>query len=423
MLKSISRVIDNVVAPDLADAPPDNDNKELFDLDAWKYFARYFQGREKKLGAYGLIASAQSLLVLPILYFIKVEFDDAIPNGDILLLVYVGAGVFVIRFLNSGISLWLRRANLKVIKGAIKELRCDLLDVLYKLSRDSHTRMDRNTIHARIVQDTERVDNMSNGLMTSLLPSVFSSLALFVVLIFLNWLLLLVSLLILPLLLFAARLTSQLAKQNVYVFQRSFERFSKGIQFVLKHMDLTKIQSFEREELSRQSEQIDQLRATGEKMAFSYAIMNQVQTTVTGFAGIVILVVGGAAVATGSMTIGELLSFYVAAGLLNGYANSAIRALPSIITGNESLITLRNLAKTDELEPYNGTQQISFDGAVSLAGVSFGYGGQQILDNVNLDISPHAKVAIIGPNGAGKSTILYLILGFYLSGVSTHGTD
>ena len=148
-------------------------------------------------------------------------------------------------------------------------------------------------------------------------------------------------------------------------------------------------------------------------MAFSYAIMNQVQTTVTGFAGIVILIVGGGAVATGSMTIGELLSFYVAAGLLNGYANAAIRALPSIITGNESLITLRNLANTDELEPYTGTQQIPFDGAVSLAGVSFGYGGQQILDNVNLDISPHSKVAIIGPNGAGKSTILYLIMGFY----------
>ena len=244
---------------------PDGEGKALFDLDAWKYFAKYFQGQEKKLGAFGIVASAQSLLVLPMLYLIKVAFDDAIPNGNVMLLVYVGAGVFVIRFLNSGISLWLRRANLRVIKGAIKQLRCDLLDVLYKLSRDNHTRMDRNTIHARIVQDTERVDNMSNGLMTSLLPSLFSSLALFVVLIFLNWLLLMVSLLIVPPLLYAARLTSRLAKQNVYVFQRSFERFSKGIQFVLKHMDLTKIQSFEKEELRHQSEQIDQLRATGEE--------------------------------------------------------------------------------------------------------------------------------------------------------------
>jgi ABC-type Mn2+/Zn2+ transport system ATPase subunit len=44
--------------------------------------------------------------------------------------------------------------------------------------------------------------------------------------------------------------------------------------------------------------------------------------------------------------------------------------------------------------------------AIRVNGVSAGYGGRQALDDVDLEISSGALVAIFGPNGGGKSTLL-----------------
>ena len=45
--------------------------------------------------------------------------------------------------------------------------------------------------------------------------------------------------------------------------------------------------------------------------------------------------------------------------------------------------------------------------------MSFGYGDQPLVEEVDLSIAPGEHVVILGPNGAGKSTIASLILGLY----------
>lgn len=48
---------------------------------------------------------------------------------------------------------------------------------------------------------------------------------------------------------------------------------------------------------------------------------------------------------------------------------------------------------------------------VHLHDVSFGYGGDLVLDSVNLAVERGAYLGLIGPNGSGKTTLLKLILG------------
>ena len=88
-------------------------------------------------------------------------------------------------------------------------------------------------------------------------------------------------------------------------------------------------------------------------------------------------------------------------------------AIPQILTGNESLLTLFKLIQLDEAKPYSGHEQLSFGGEVTLEGVCFQYGPEPLLTGVSLTIVPKKITAIIGPNGSGKSTLLNLILGFY----------
>jgi branched-chain amino acid transport system ATP-binding protein len=43
---------------------------------------------------------------------------------------------------------------------------------------------------------------------------------------------------------------------------------------------------------------------------------------------------------------------------------------------------------------------------LSIEGLTAGYGGLPVIDNINLNVAPGEIIVIIGPNGAGKSTVL-----------------
>ena len=388
-------------------------SRRVFDLDAWRYFERCSPGKLGVLLFYGLVAAAQALLLLPVLLLIRHAVDAVIPQRHIGLLIQIGGAIFALRALGSLIALWLRAAHVRVLKQATLRLREDLLQRLFMLSRAAYSRLDRDTTHARIVLDTERLDEMSHAMVARLLPALFSAAVLVVLLAFLNARLLLLTLALAPLLLLSIRATGGLVKRRVFVFQRAFEMFSNGIQFVLQHMDLTLVQSFEAREAERRRADMDRLRRASERMAFVYAVHGQLQTITVTLCGVVILVAGGAAVAAGQMTLGGFLSFWVAAGLLNQHVMTIVGAIPEAIAGNESMVTLHRFAMSCEPRPYRGREVIPFSGRVRLQSVEFGYGGSPVVRDVRLDLGPGETAAIAGPNGAGKSTLLYLILGFY----------
>ncbi|MFA5205704.1 MAG: ABC transporter ATP-binding protein [Lentisphaeria bacterium] len=390
-----------------------DDKKAIFDSAAWRYFTGFFRQQSLRVVLSSLGAAAQSLLVLPILYLVRYLFDVAIPQNDIRLIVWAGAGIFGFRVVNSALSLWLRGVNITIINTAIFKLREDLLHKLYSFSRAFHTQADQKVIQARIVQDSERLGTMSNTLLSRIFPALLTSVSLCLILLVLNWVLVLVMLALFPVVFLVNRHTMKIVKARTYRFQRAFESFSKGVWFVLRYMDLTRIQAAEAREMARQAATMQELREQTGRMSFIYAVHAQVQQTLTGLSGILILVIGGASMVHSRMTIGEFLSFYVAAMYLYGQVDVITASLTDLVSGNESLATLHELAGTRDLQPYRGTKRIAFQGGIRLEAVSFAYDRQPVLTAASLDIRPGSRVAVIGANGAGKSTAIELILGFY----------
>jgi len=388
-------------------------NAALFNLSAWRYFMRAYRRYGKKLLVYATIASTQSLLVLPVLFLVREAFDTAIPNGNVTLLIWFAVGIILARLISSALVLLMRRMIIRSIKAAVTDMRQGIVAKLYALSRRFHTKKSIDDIHTQVVQDTERVDVMSNALFSGILPAAITSAILFSVLLVLNWQLTALTLLVFPLVTASTWISGKYVKRNVFQFQRAFESFSKGMMFVLRQIDLTRIQGQEEQEKGRQAETLNHLRHSGEQMAFSYALHRQVQTNVFGLSGLIILVVGGMSIANGSMTMGEFIAFYMAAGLLSGQVSSVIGGVPDIITGNESLVTLETLMRDKDIEPYTGTRQLACEGHIELRNIDFAYEDAPILKSVNLTIKPESNLVIVGPNGAGKSTIVSLILGFW----------
>ena len=147
-------------------------------------------------------------------------------------------------------------------------------------------------------------------------------------------------------------------------------------------------------------------------MAFGNAAYASIQTLVVSLSMLIVLGVGGAAVARGSMTIGTLAGFYVAGALFAGVTNTMWTTLPPILAGDRSLRAVMQLLSAEDSEPYAGSARLQFRGNVRLEDVAFAYGTNQVLRAVNLEVTPGTFVALYGANGAGKTTIIRLILGW-----------
>lgn len=382
-------------------------------LSVWRYFSKFYRNYSRLLFLSVVLSTAQAFVLLPIIFLIRYLFDQALPAEDVGALIYVVVAMLALYAANQGISLWTQYIILNVSRAVVYRLRSDLLNKIYDFSRDYYIESDLSKLHASIVQDTERLGSMSDTL-TKIISSLIIGIVFGIVLIFLNWLLFLIVLIVTPWFFFMTQFMRANLRAKTRSYHRSFEVFSKGMLFVLQMRELTNVQTAERFEKNRQENYLIDLRSASKAVAWSRVVYNSVHSLLTTSVGALILAAGGVSVIMKIMTLGELLSFYAAFGLFSSRLQTLFSFIPHIIAIDESLTTLFKVLTTTNDCPYSGQKQIAFQGNITIESVTFGYKDDlPILKNIDFSIKPNQVSAIIGHNGSGKSTLTYLILGFY----------
>ena len=149
---------------------------------------------------------------------------------------------------------------------------------------------------------------------------------------------------------------------------------------------------------------------------------------------LVVLGLGGFRVASGAISIANLVAFIMFLFLLVSPLGLAFGAITSVNQalgalgridevlavererdGDAALAATVRAAARDASDPSNSEHP-----AIEFEGVSFGYGSDRlVLDEVSFAIPRGKRLALVGPSGAGKSTSLALIERFYdpLAGV------
>jgi ATP-binding cassette, subfamily B, bacterial len=382
-------------------------------LAPWRYYSQFYGGSYRVLPLSILAGVGQSLMLFPMAFLVRRIFDQVLPARDFRLLTLLGVAILGLYLVSGAAALLTQKLTLRATQRATQRLREDLLHRLYGLSRAYLTSTDVSRLHDTIVQDTHRVDAMSGSLLAQFFPAVLTSLTLSAVLLYLNPMLFGIILGVGPVLLIVTKITAGKLTRQVREYYREFAGFSSGMLFVLQMMDLTRIQTAQPFEVARQKGKIEDLRQAATSMAWLQAVLAQLQKSIIAVSSVLILIVGGSAVALRQMTIGDLLSFYVIAALLQDYVGSLSVTVPQVVVGHEALAALHELVARETPLPYSGKKQITFTGAARFESVTFAYREDIVLADFDLHIQPHGLVAIIGPNGAGKSTVFNLLLGFY----------
>ncbi|SFM05832.1 ABC transporter ATP-binding protein [Rugamonas rubra] len=141
-----------------------------------------------------------------------------------------------------------------------------------------------------------------------------------------------------------------------------------------------------------------------------------VSSLLTYLALLLTLWLGAGLIAGGRLTVGQLVSFVLYAGMvsasagaLSDYWGDWMRS----IGATERVFEIIDSAPEGEGAAGAGRR---LQGRIAFDGVSFAYPerpGRAALDDVSFAIAAGEKVALVGASGAGKSTIASLLLGFY----------
>jgi ABC-type multidrug transport system fused ATPase/permease subunit len=152
------------------------------------------------------------------------------------------------------------------------------------------------------------------------------------------------------------------------------------------------------------------------KSLTAMSLMSLSATVLMGVVGGTVMFVGAREILSGSLTLGEFMSFtsflaFLVAPIFQvvGIGTQLTEALAGLDRTQEVLHE-----KPEDEDPRRTVKLKEIEGYVSFEDVSFAYeSGKDVLHEVSFESTPGTVTALVGPSGSGKSTIISLVAAFH----------
>ncbi len=440
-----------------------------------KRVMRYSQPyRWKILGMLALILASTGLALLAPL-IMRTLIDTTIPQGNVKQLVLLAVALLLIPAFNGGISVIQRQLNAQVGEGVIYDLRVALFGRMQRMSLRFFTHTKVGELMSRLNNDVVGAQNAISNTIVGIVTNTIQACAVLVVMLSLEWRLTIVSVLILPLFILAARRMGNRLRDIARLAMDANAQMNAMMNETLNISGALLVKLFGRAplEIERFRDRAKEVRDVGISRAVMGAQFFVIIGLLSAIGTALVYGLGGYLVILKVFTIGTIVAFgaYLTSlyGALQNLANAPVDFATSLVSF-ERVFEVIDLPAEIEDKP-DARVLRSVKGDLVFEDVSFNYEAGEAatlsqvrrygrMDNVTAVLSggssevksreispggdgdlakeqgdsetpghnqarllalehldfcapPGTLVALVGPSGAGKTTLTYLIPRLY----------
>ncbi|MFD9246260.1 ABC transporter ATP-binding protein [Streptomyces sp. NPDC059556] len=317
----------------------------------------------------------------------------------------------------SSLFTWVQlRIATTVVQRAGHRLREDAQHKLAKLPLGYFDRQERGEVLSRTTND---IDNITQTLQQAFSQMVRALLTLVGVLAMMFWVspvLALVALATVPVSIVVAGFVGRRAQPQFVKQWAVTGRLGSHVEEMITGHTEVVVFGRRAEAVRRFDELGEELYRASFKAQFVSGFIQPALTFVGNLNYVVIAVVGGLRVASGTLSVGDVQAFIQYSYDFNGpitQVAAMANLLQSGVASAERVFDLLD-AEEEDPDPAEPQRPETLRGRVSFEKVAFRYEpGRPLIEDLSLTVEPGRTVAIVGPTGAGKTTLVNLLLRFH----------
>lgn len=346
---------------------------------------------------------------------IKNVLDDVFIAGDrrmlllipvAIIVIYIFKGIF--RFVRTYVMSW---AGLKMVR----DIRNELYEHMHRMSMSFFTETPTGVLMSRVTYDVGMMQMAITEALVGAFRDVFTILGLAIVVFYRNAQLGMIALVGFPLAFYPLVRFGRRMKKASRRSQEQMGNLSKLMQERISGASLIKASGTEAKELDEFKRENEKLVRSFLKIERVKALSNPVMEFIGAASVAFIIWIGGLTVINGKMTIGEFFSFLAALMMLYEPVKH-ITSINNVI--QQGLAAAERVFEILDISPEIADAPDAVDipessGHIAFREVSFRYGKEWVLRDIDLDIPSGTKLAIVGASGGGKTTLVNLIPRFY----------
>jgi subfamily B ATP-binding cassette protein MsbA len=302
----------------------------------------------------------------------------------------------------------------------VRDLRRDAYGRLLTQSASFYSRSTTGDLLARLLSDVELIQSAFGTRLADFVQGAVTIALVLVYVVSLNGRLSLFVLLLAPILLLPIVEVTRRLRKTTFSSRERIGEMGALLSETLRGHRVIKTYGMEGFEADRFARANDRYFRVTRRTVRIQALNSPMMEVIAGIALSAIFVYAAGQIRSGGMTVGGLVSFLAALMMLYKPLKDVTKvnmALQLALSSAQRVFELID-SKSEIPEKADARPLPPFSRSIRYENVSFRYGDEPVLENVDLTIRRGETVAIVGPSGAGKTTLVNLLPRLY---DPTHG--
>ena len=346
----------------------------------------------------------------------KIAIDDYIANVDYDGLLLICILLFSSLLLQAAVQFFLTYFMQYLGQKVLFDLRTQIFNHTQKLALKFFDKTPIGRLVTRATNDVEALGELFSSGIVMVFSDVFIIIWILVFMFFMDFSLSLVTLSVLPVLIYGTFLFKRKARESYRDVRLHLARLNSYMQEHVTGMSIVQIFNKEKDGLKKFSNINKDYRTANIKSVFYYAVFFPSVELLSSIALGLIIWYGGGEVVQGSIQIGVLFAFIQFTEMFFRPIRDLSEKYNIMQTAMASSERIFKLLDNDTFvkNPDKPIQLSNVRGQVDFKNVWFAYNKEDyVLKDISFSINPGETVAIVGHTGAGKTSIINILTRFY----------